>query len=128
METEQKDMSSAVRETVLDGLNDLEPDTLDGAELHNRLFNEDYFVIGYYNAEQYLDSYGSFQAIGKVQEYEQDNFGEVTTDLSDSEKVCNMLAYVLGEELLSYSDTLRDAWDGPLSAEDIEAIKEELSL
>src|ERR1019366_6221995 len=88
-----------VREAAMDGIMDCEGTY--GAEVHNRLFNEDYFVIGSYQAEQLLNSYGTFAAIGKVRDYEKDNFGEVSTDLSDSEKVCNMLAYVLREELLN---------------------------
>jgi hypothetical protein len=43
----------------------------------------------------------AFDCIGTVQEYEQDNFGEVHTDLSCPEKVANMYAYVIGEEILS---------------------------
>ena len=27
---------------------------VDGAELHNALFNEDYFIIGHYQAQQFL--------------------------------------------------------------------------
>jgi hypothetical protein len=37
-----------------------------GCDLHNKLFNEDYYVIGYYAAEQMLLPYGIFAAIGKV--------------------------------------------------------------
>ena len=40
-------------------------------------------------------------AIEKIKEWENDNIGEVTTDFSDPEKVCNMLAYIVGEELLA---------------------------
>ena len=40
-----------------------------------------------------------------IKEYEQNNFGEVTTDLSCSESVANMLAYILGEEILFNNDT-----------------------
>lgn len=100
----------------------------DATELHHHLYNEDYFIIGYYNAEKFLDQYGAFQAIGKVQQYEQDNFGEVTTDLSDSEKVANMFAYIVGEEALNNCGTLQHEWDnGELSEDDLIAIKAELS-
>ena len=67
--------------------------------LHHRLFNEDYYIIGYFNATQWLGS-DAFEAIGLVQEYEQDNFGQVTTDLSCSERVANMTAYIIGEQLI----------------------------
>ena len=32
-------------------------------------------------------------------------FGQVSTDLSSSENVANMLAYILGEEILFNNDT-----------------------
>ena len=35
-----------------------------------------------------------------VKEYEEENFGEVTTDLSDPERVVNMYAYIVGEEVV----------------------------
>ena len=46
-----------------------------------------------------------FTIIVGPKEYEQNNFGEVTTDLSCSESVANMLAYILGEEILFNNDT-----------------------
>ena len=77
------------------------------SDLHHYLLNEDYFIIGYYQAEQWLkkDNGSIFEAIETIREYEQSNFGEVSTDLSSSESVANMLAYILGEEILYNNDT-----------------------
>jgi len=75
------------------------------SDLHHYLLNEDYFIIGYYRAEQWLKKDSIFNAIETIKEYEQSNFGEVTTDLSSSESVANMLAYILGEEILFNNDT-----------------------
>jgi len=75
------------------------------SDLHHYLLNEDYFIIGYYRAEQWLKKDSIFNAIDKIKEYEESNFGEVTTDLSSSESVANMLAYILGEEILFNNDT-----------------------
>ena len=86
----------------------------------------DYFIIGYYNAEQFLNKYDTFEAIGEVQEYEKENFGECTTDLGSSEKVVNMLAYIKGEEILNECNTLQDV-NGLLSQEELDSIKEELT-
>ena len=76
-------------------------------DLHHYLLNEDYFIIGYYKAEQWLkkDDGSIFEAIEKIREYEDSLFGRVTTDLSSSENVANMLAYILGEEILYNNDT-----------------------
>lgn len=70
-------------------------------DLHNEVFNTDYYIIGTYQAKKALEEYGIFDAIEKVQTYEKDNFGEVYTDLSDPEKLINMLYYIIGEEVLS---------------------------
>lgn len=72
-------------------------------ELHFRLFNEDYYIIGTYKAKQWLGDY-AFDAIEAIREYEQDNFGEVNTDFSDPEKVVNMYAYIAGEHLMHEMD------------------------
>ena len=69
-------------------------------DLHNEVFNTDYYIIGTYEAKKALEEYGVFDAIEKVQEYEKDNFGEITTDLSNPEKLANMLYYIIGEEVL----------------------------
>ena len=75
----------------------------DVSDLHHYLLNEDYFIIGTYKAKQWLGS-EVFDVIETIREYEQSNFGEVSTDFSDPEKVANMIAYILGEEILSESD------------------------
>ena len=80
------------------------------SDLHNEVFNTNYYIIGTYQAEKALEQYGVFEAIRKIQEYENDNFGEVLTDLSDPENIANMLYYIIGEEveqeLYEYSETL----------------------
>ena len=71
------------------------------SDLHNEVFNTDYYIIGTYQAKQFLESYGVFDAIEEVQGYEQNNFGEVYTELHNPEKLANMLYYIIGEEVLS---------------------------
>tara|TARA_R100001015_G_C4480723_1_gene61329 strand:- start:86 stop:469 length:384 start_codon:yes stop_codon:yes gene_type:complete len=71
-------------------------------DLHNEIFNTDYFIIGTYKAKQWLGD-ETFNAIEKIKDYEESNFGQVSTDISDPEKVANMLAYILGEEILNDS-------------------------
>ncbi len=73
--------------------------------LHHYLINQDYFLIGYYNCRKWLEKESVFEAIEKIKDYEQSNFGEVTTDFSDEEKTANMLAYVLADEILNENNT-----------------------
>ena len=74
-------------------------------DLHHYLINEDYFLIGYYNCRKWLEKESVFEAIEKIKEYEESNFGEVSTDFSNEEKVANMLAYVLADEILNENNT-----------------------
>ena len=74
-------------------------------DLHDYLLNQDYFIIGSWRAEQWLKKDSIFNAIEIIKDYEQSNFGEVSTDLSSSENVANMLAYILGQEILFENDT-----------------------
>jgi hypothetical protein len=69
-------------------------------DLHNEVFNTDYYIIGTYRAKEALKEHDVFEAIEKVQTYEKNNFGEIYTDLSDPEKLINMLYYIIGEEVL----------------------------
>tara|TARA_R110002020_G_scaffold465364_1_gene686743 strand:- start:129 stop:473 length:345 start_codon:yes stop_codon:yes gene_type:complete len=72
---------------------------VEDGELHNEIFNTDFYIIGTYEAKQWLSD-KVFDVIDCIQEYEEDNFGEVTTDLGNPEKVVNMYVYILGEEIL----------------------------
>jgi len=69
-------------------------------DLHHEVFNTDYYIIGTHEAKEALEEYDVFEAIERVQTYEKENFGEVYTDLSDPEKLINMLFYIIGEEVL----------------------------
>ena len=69
-------------------------------DLHHHAFNTGYFIIGRYQAKQWLGDM-VFEVIEHIREYEQFNFGEVNTDFSDPEKIVNMYAYIIGEEIVA---------------------------
>jgi len=69
-------------------------------DLHHHAFNTDYFIIGTQKAIDWMGS-KSFDIIDFIKTYEQDNFGQVSTDLSDPEKLVNMYAYIIGEDIVS---------------------------
>jgi len=98
------------------------------SELHHELFNTDYWCIGYYEAEQEIKKHCSvFNAIEIVKDYEEDNFGIVSTDLSSSERVCNMLVYILGQEILGDCSAVNEYCDDKLTIDIINKIKEQLN-
>lgn len=69
-------------------------------DLHNESFNTDYYIIGTYKAKQALNQYGTFEAMEEIKEYEENNFGEILTDLSDAEKVSNMFWCLIGRQAI----------------------------
>ena len=80
-------------------------------DLHNEVFNSDYYIIGTYKAKEALKEYDVFEAIEKVQTYEEENFGQIYTDLADPEKLVNMLYYIIGEEVLFELMDGVEAWE-----------------
>tara|TARA_R100001460_G_scaffold104897_1_gene150963 strand:- start:16 stop:339 length:324 start_codon:yes stop_codon:yes gene_type:complete len=67
-------------------------------ELHYEIFNTDYYIIGTYKAKKWLSD-KVFDVIEFIKEYEETNFGECYTDLTNPEKVVNMYVYIIGEEI-----------------------------
>ncbi len=68
-------------------------------DIHHHAFNTDYYIIGTYRAKQWCGD-DVFNIIATIRDYEESNFGEVTTDFSDPEKVVNMYVYIVGEEVV----------------------------
>ena len=69
-------------------------------ELHHECFNTDYYIIGTQDAIDWMGN-EAFRIIQFVKEYEEDNFGECGTDLSDPERVVNMYVYIIGEQIVA---------------------------
>ena len=101
-------------------------------DLHNEVFNKDYYVTGTAEAKNILgEGENIFNAIGRIYTYERDTFGEVFTDLSDPVKIVNMLFYIIGEEIMynngEFSKILDEHWneyaDEEINAELIKVLK-----
>ena len=92
-------------------------------DLHNELYGAPQHYIYYAHAEEATAELDMWECIGAVQKYEQDQFGEVYTPLSDACRVANMVVYIMGYELLEviYGDTeyFGDKWNDQLSAGDL---------
>ena len=101
----QAELKAHILSHIEDGV--LTPDNQD--EWHFHSFNEDYYLIGYYNCEQWLIKHkvSTFEAIDEVVTYEKECFGEVNTKIN-AESVVNMYVYIKGEELMSGIDTLEE--------------------
>ncbi len=100
-------------------------------DLHNEVFNTDWYVIGRHYAKEALKEYDVFEAIELVQEYENFHFGEIYTKLSDPERLINMVYYIVGDEVICEMNNIEafeENWDNKADEETnaiiIEAIKE----
>lgn len=71
----------------------------DPSDLHHEAFNQAYYIIGTYQAAQWLGDH-AFECIEIIKDYEQDHFGEVSTDFSSPEAVVNMYTYIVGEQVV----------------------------
>ena len=95
---------------AVEGIDDmLDNETIiEGSDLHNRLFNEDYFIVGYYKAEQWIreNNLNAWDVIEEVKDYEELNFGTFSTELN-AEAMVNMFAYIQGEALLNSLENIR---------------------
>lgn len=84
-----------IKETLLDNLDGYEGiNNYTFDDVFNDLFNSDYYIIGYKEAEEALQEYGIFKALEEVQEFDVENFGHWDTDYTDPEKIANMLEYI----------------------------------
>ena len=94
-------MNNTIREELTEYINE-NKDDYSKEDLHFHLFNEDYYIIGYYEAGQWLKKHdiGELEGAGICTQYEKDQFGECNTVYDNTEKVVNMLTYIWGYELL----------------------------
>ena len=78
-------------------------EVLEDDDTHFNVYNQDYFIIGYYNAEQWLiedDRNYTFEVLSYVQEQEEINFGTIEK-IDNAERLVNLYAYWLGYEVIS---------------------------
>ncbi len=98
-------LNTELKQRIIDTLDQYDDDDTDFSELYSHAFNEDYYIIGYYQAEQWLKSHdiSAFEAIEYVIDYEKDNFGESLTHIN-SEAIVNMYVYIKGEDIINGLD------------------------
>ncbi len=90
-----------LRNYILDCINDGTLTNENQEDWHLVAFNEDYYIIGTHRAKEWLKTHNldTFEAIDIVKQYEEDHFGEFTTDIHP-ERIVNMLVYIYGEDVI----------------------------
>ena len=72
-------------------------------DIHHYVFNNDYYIIGRYQAKKWWGD-EVLNIVETIKEYENNNFGEVTTNFSEPEQIVNMYTYIVREEIISNID------------------------
>jgi hypothetical protein len=101
-------MNNSIKQELLYNLietvKDIDDDTTDFEDLHYLAFNQDYYIIGYYQASEWLKEHNvdPFEAIAYVIEQENNHFGECTLKPEDinSERIVNLLVYFAAFEVM----------------------------
>lgn len=95
-------------------------------DLHHEVFNTDFYIVGTEMAKDALREYDVFEAIELVQDYERNVLGAIYTDLSNPERIINMIYYIIGEEvineMLHKSEAFSERWNDYADDETNEAI------
>ena len=83
-----------IQENDLDITNEDDRDTA-----REEVTNLDYYIIGYYQAEKWLEHHNvtAWEAIAFVQEWGKENLGECR-QYKNAEETANMIAYIVGHE------------------------------
>lgn len=124
------------REAIADIIKTLE-NGYDGyyCDLHDEVFNTDYYIVGTFLAKEALKEYDVFEAIEFVQTYEKEQFGEIYTDLSSAEKLINMVYYIVGDEVIremydieAFNEGWNELADDETNGKIIEAMKEKYNI
>ena len=120
-----EDMIEGARAAIIEALTDGEYSGY-YCDLHNELFNTDYYYTYPGEAIKAFNKISVFDAIGVIVEYEKDNFGEVSTDFADPCNVANMLYYIVGEEVLydlfDGCELWNEVWDDEATEETNKAL------
>ena len=115
-----KELRTQIAEEIISIIGDYEG--VYGSDLPYHMYNEDYYIIGTYQAKEFLKKY--FDDMIETLEKYQNEFGERYQ--ADPEKLATLVALFVAEEILSESEVLNKYWDNELEAEQLKEIKEEL--
>ena len=73
---------------------------------HFTMFNEDYYIIGYFQSSEWLKTHniGELEGVSICNDYEMEHFGEIQTTFDNTEKLVNHLVYWFGMDLCTELD------------------------
>jgi len=116
-----KELEQEVQSIIEADIEQYEDSTLEN--FHQDQFNSDFYIIGTYQAKEWLTEKDVFNCIDIVQEWEREVFGELQSDLSNPEKLASLVMYSVGERMLTdLADRLDIDYHSELTPENIKDI------
>ena len=118
--------SRKIRNLIKDEIKDMIMDYEDvyGCDLAYEMYNNDYYIIGTYEAKQFLKEY--FDDMTECLEQHEEEFGEQYPDITNPEKLATLLALFVAQDVLYESKTLDKCWNDRLEESDLKRIAKEL--
>ena len=91
-------MKNSIRTELLEHINE---SLSDGLKTHDEMFNEDYYIIGYYQSSQWLEEHGlgELEAVNICKDFEREIYGDVWTEFDNTEQLVYNLVFWYGLEL-----------------------------
>jgi len=121
-ETTLNELENEVKSVIRADIENYQYSTLE--DFHFDQFNSDYYIIGTYQAKEWLTEKDVFNCIEIVQEWEREVFGELQSDISNAEKLASLVMYAVGENVLfDMCSDLDIEYHEDLTKEDIKEIK-----
>lgn len=91
-------ISEEVTARILDEIEQYEDSTYE--DVFHDLFNSDYWIIGTYQAKEWLDEVGTLNCIQIITDWEKEVFGEVQfTEFDNPERIVNLVVYCVADTL-----------------------------
>ena len=118
--------SRKIRNLIKDEIKDMIMDYKDvyGCDLAYEMYNNDYYIIGTYEAKRFLKEY--FDDMTECLEQHEEEFGEQYPDITNPEKVATLLALFVAQDVLYESKTLDKCWNDRLEESDLKLIAKEI--
>ena len=104
-----KNIKQVVIDEITDQLQNREGQEIYACDLGNELLNTDYYIIGTYEARQFVKEF--IDEFNDLIEYQKSEYGEVLFESQEWERIAGQIVLTFGENALGQCDLLSDNWN-----------------
>lgn len=120
---EQEQLHEVIREEIIERL----PDYVGNVEIADLIFemyNNDYYIIGTYQAEEFIGKH--VHEVFRSLKHYQEEFGDAYPDIENPEKVATLTVLMIAEEIFNSNDVVSKNWDKKLNDSNVKRIIDSL--